>query len=89
MMYDHEKSDSAIVAVKPTNKAGQPAAELAEPRAGAGTKLTSPWPQRHPMLREKRTSNLRCLRSVFDPTETLTCQSPSNLDPSLGGGVWR
>ena len=35
MMYDHEKSDPAIVAVKPTNKAGQPAAELAEPRAGA------------------------------------------------------
>jgi hypothetical protein len=35
MMYDHEKSDPAIVAVKPTNKAGQPAAELAEPSAGA------------------------------------------------------
>src|SRR5216110_328981 len=35
MMYDHEKSDPAIVAVKPTNKAGQPAAELVEPRAGA------------------------------------------------------
>ena len=35
MMYDHEKSDSAIVAVKPTNKAGQPAAELVEPRARA------------------------------------------------------
>ena len=35
MMYDHEKSDSAIAAVKPTNKAGQPAAELAEPRAEA------------------------------------------------------
>src|SRR6476659_135950 len=35
MMYDREKSDPAIVAVKPTNKAGQPAAELAEPRAGA------------------------------------------------------
>ena len=34
MMHDHEKSDSAIVAVKPTNKAGQPAAELVEPRAG-------------------------------------------------------
>ena len=34
MMYDHEKSDPAIVAVKPTNKAGQPAAELVEPRAG-------------------------------------------------------
>ena len=35
MMHDHEKSDSAIVAVKPTNKAGQPAAELVEPRAEA------------------------------------------------------
>src|SRR5258707_856832 len=35
MMYEHEKSDPAIVAVKPTNKAGQPAAELVEPRAGA------------------------------------------------------
>src|SRR6266403_440633 len=34
-MYDHEKSDPAIVAVKPTNKAGQSAAELVEPRAGA------------------------------------------------------
>ena len=34
MMHDPEKSDSAIVAVKPTNKAGQPAAEPVEPRAG-------------------------------------------------------
>jgi hypothetical protein len=33
MMYDREKSDPAKVAVKPTNKAGQPAAELVEPRA--------------------------------------------------------
>jgi RNA-directed DNA polymerase len=31
MMHDRGKSDSAIVAVKPTNDAGQPAAE---PRAG-------------------------------------------------------
>jgi group II intron reverse transcriptase/maturase len=35
MMHGREKSDLAIVAVKPTNKAGQPAAELVEPRAGA------------------------------------------------------
>jgi hypothetical protein len=35
MTYDREKSDPAIVAVKPTNKAGQPAAESMEPRAGA------------------------------------------------------
>ena len=34
MMHEREKSDSAIVAEKPTNKAGQPAAEPVEPRAG-------------------------------------------------------
>ena len=33
-MHDQEKSDSAIVAVKPSNKAGVPAAEAVEPRAG-------------------------------------------------------
>src|SRR5436190_10224968 len=35
MMHGRGKSDSAIVAGKPTNKAGQPAAEPVEPRAGA------------------------------------------------------
>jgi RNA-directed DNA polymerase len=35
MMHGREKSDLAIVAVKPPNKAGQPAAEPVEPRAGA------------------------------------------------------
>ena len=35
MMHGHEKSDSAIVAGKPTNKAGQLAAEPVEPRAEA------------------------------------------------------
>ena len=34
MMYGHEKSDSAIVAKKLPNKAGQLAAEAVEPRAG-------------------------------------------------------
>ena len=34
MMHGHEESDSAIVAVKPTNKAERSAAELAEPRVG-------------------------------------------------------
>jgi RNA-directed DNA polymerase len=33
-MYDLEKSDSAIVAAKPPNNAGPPAAEAVEPRAG-------------------------------------------------------
>ena len=35
MMHGREKSDPAIVATKPTNKAGQPAAEPVERRAGA------------------------------------------------------
>ena len=35
MVHDREKSDSAIVAGKPTNKAGQLAAEPVEPRAEA------------------------------------------------------
>ena len=34
MMHGHEKSDPAIVAVKPTNKAERSATELVEPRAG-------------------------------------------------------
>ena len=34
MMYGHEKSDSAIVAGKPTNKAERSAADLVERRAG-------------------------------------------------------
>src|SRR5271168_2780754 len=34
MMHEPEKSDSVIVAVKPTNKADQSVAELAEPRTG-------------------------------------------------------
>ena len=34
MMYESEESDLAIVAMKPTNNAGQPAAEPVEPRAG-------------------------------------------------------
>ena len=35
MMHGREKSDPAVVAMKPANKAEKPAAELAEPRAGA------------------------------------------------------
>jgi hypothetical protein len=33
-MNGREKSDPGVVAVKPTNKAGRPAAELVEPRPG-------------------------------------------------------
>ncbi len=34
MMHGLEKSDSVIVAMKPANKAGKPAAEWVEPRTG-------------------------------------------------------
>ena len=34
MMHGHEKSDPAVVALKPANKAERSAAELVEPRAG-------------------------------------------------------
>ena len=34
MMYEREKSDTAVVAVKPTNKVGATAVEPVEPRAG-------------------------------------------------------
>jgi RNA-directed DNA polymerase len=51
MMHDRGKSDSAIVAVKPTNNAGQPAAEPVEPRAGtkrnAGEQSTASPGRRH------------------------------------------
>ena len=50
MMHGHEKSDSVIVAVKPTNKAGANAAESVEPRTGAkgnagqqSTRQTQSW----------------------------------------------
>ena len=45
MMYDHEKSDFAIVAGKPTNKAGATAAEPVEPRAG--TERNADWQSTH------------------------------------------
>jgi RNA-directed DNA polymerase len=40
MMYERGKSDSAIVAAKPTNNAGRPAAEPVEPRAGTKGKAS-------------------------------------------------
>ncbi|RQS65884.1 group II intron reverse transcriptase/maturase [Burkholderia seminalis] len=42
MMNGREKSDSAIVASKPANKAGKPAAERVEPRAGTKRNTDQP-----------------------------------------------
>ena len=46
MMHGLEKSDSAIRAMKPANKAGQPAAEWAEQRAGTEGNTGQPRTQR-------------------------------------------
>ena len=57
MMHGHEKSDPAIVAVKPANKAEQPAVE----QSAAGRTQRSRWSQgRGP--RGMRTSKARAGR---------------------------
>ena len=48
MMHGREKSDSAVVAKKPANKAGQPAAERVERRAGAEGNMVEPRTRRTP-----------------------------------------
>ena len=48
MMHGHEKSDHAIVAVKPANKVERSAAELVERRAGTegnADQLSTCWTQ--------------------------------------------
>jgi hypothetical protein len=54
MMYGHEKSDPAIVAVKPTNKSGAPRYGAIR---GAGKRLAPGhnwsgirWPREHPTV---------------------------------------
>ncbi|BDB15978.1 group II intron reverse transcriptase/maturase [Acidithiobacillus ferrooxidans] len=46
MMNGPEKSDSVVVAAKPANKAGQPAAEWAEPRTGTKGNTEQPHTRR-------------------------------------------
>ena len=68
MMYDREKSDFAIVAGKPTNKAGATAAEPVEPRAG--TKRNTDEQSTHRTLSRERVSQaLRRVRKLM-PSDT-------------------
>ena len=46
MMHGLEKSDPAIKAMKPANKAGEPAAEWVEPRAGTKGNTGQPHTRR-------------------------------------------
>jgi hypothetical protein len=63
MTHGHEKSDLAIVATKPTNKAGQLAAESVEPRAGAEGNAS--WQSTHrAQYRERVSQALERVRQV-------------------------
>jgi group II intron reverse transcriptase/maturase len=62
-MHDPEKSHSAVVAVKPSNKAGSPAAEAVEPRAG--TKGNADQQSTHrTQIRERVTQALNRVRQA-------------------------
>jgi RNA-directed DNA polymerase len=64
MMYGHEKSDPAIVAVKPANKAERSAAELVEPRAGTkgnAGQLSTRWTQSQLSVSQV----LACIRRIY------------------------
>ncbi len=67
MMYGHEKSDHAIVAGKPTNKAERSAAELVEQRAG--TKGNADQQSTHrTQSRASVSQELERIRQVFAVT---------------------
>ena len=87
MMYDHEKSDPAIVAVKPTNKAGQPAAELAEPRAGAEGNAREPHAVRA-QNRDIASPGLARLRAVAKDRKRKTCGAAGTGTSSNRAGGW-
>ncbi len=71
MMHGREKSDLAIVAVKPTNKAGQPVAELVEPRARA--KGNADQQSTHRAQHRDRVSQaLECVRQAVIALPSIT-----------------
>ena len=63
MMHGREKSDFAIVAMKPANKAGQPAAESVERRAEAEGNTVEPRTRRTPS-RDSVTVGLERVRTA-------------------------
>jgi hypothetical protein len=85
MMHGREKSDSAIVAVKPTNNAVPTAAEPVEPRAGA--KASAHQQSTHRTQgRERVTQALERVRQVrrHAPKVGAVCGNSACTD--LGGG---
>ena len=76
MMNGPEKSDPAIVAGKPTNKAEQSAAELVEPRAG--TKGNAGQQSTH------RTQRRVCVPQSPDRIRQRQCRHHPRWEPYAG-----
>ena len=70
MMHGHEKSDSAIVATKPPNKAEKPAAEAVERKAGTKGN-TGQQSTRRAQIRESVSQALERVRQ--DSRQRLSC----------------
>jgi hypothetical protein len=82
MMYDHEKSDFAIVAGKPTNKAGATAAEPVEPRAG--TERNADEQSTHRTLSRARVTQARGRVRQIDIAARANVQFPRAQPTTLG-----
>jgi hypothetical protein len=101
MMHDREKSDSAIVATKPTNKTGIPAAESVEPRAGTeGNAKHRRGPSGHRRSRprgahrNRATARLRTRLSSNEVRDArdeirLTPKAPYKFRPGRAPPRWR
>ena len=89
-MHDSEKSDSAIVAVKPSNKAGLPVAEAVEPRAGAKGNADQQSTHRT-QSRRRVTQALSRVRHAASPSNTQGRSRMLELGSSgsVRGGVQR
>ena len=75
MMHGRKKSDPAIVARKPTNKAGRPAAEPAERSVGAKGNADQ-QSTRRAQDRESVSQALGRIRGRSSPRSTTTSASP-------------
>ena len=73
MMYGYEKSDVAIVATKPPNKAEQPAAEAVERRAGTKGEH---GPAKHAPDTDRESVSQALDRVRKDARHRLPCTSP-------------
>ena len=88
MMYGLEKSDSAIRAKKPANKAGQPVAEWAEQRAGTKGNTGQPHTRRT-QSRDSVSQGLDRVRHVCrqTPEGGAVCPNWARTDLCGGGPV--